>query len=42
MKITQEVRERFGEQASPAERDAGLQAQAERFQREGGELYREV
>ncbi|WP_198651850.1 phosphomethylpyrimidine synthase ThiC [Salinicola sp. RZ23] len=42
MKITQEVRERFGDQASAAEREAGLQQQAERFQREGGELYREV
>ncbi|WP_188115165.1 phosphomethylpyrimidine synthase ThiC [Salinicola endophyticus] len=42
MKITQEVRERFGDQASAAERQAGLQQQAERFQREGGELYREV
>ncbi|WP_353981373.1 phosphomethylpyrimidine synthase ThiC [Salinicola endophyticus] len=42
MKITQEVRERFGDAAPPSDREAGLQAQAERFQREGGELYREV
>ncbi|KFF48359.1 thiamine biosynthesis protein ThiC [Gammaproteobacteria bacterium MFB021] len=42
MKITQEVRERFGDAAPSGDREAGLQAQAERFQREGGELYREV
>ncbi|WP_187776011.1 phosphomethylpyrimidine synthase ThiC [Salinicola corii] len=45
MKITQEVRERFGgDTANVAgdEREAGLQEQAERFKREGGELYREI
>ncbi|WP_110649390.1 phosphomethylpyrimidine synthase ThiC [Salinicola peritrichatus] len=52
MKITQEVRERFGPGAEAsaqesdaeaiAERDAGLEEQAERFKREGGELYKEV
>jgi len=52
MKITQEVRERFGDGAEApvqesdaeaiAEREAGLEEQAERFKREGGELYREV
>ncbi|OHZ03490.1 phosphomethylpyrimidine synthase ThiC [Salinicola sp. MIT1003] len=43
MKITQEVRERFGDDAEARhERDAGMAEQAERFKREGGELYREV
>ncbi|GHB25778.1 hypothetical protein [Salinicola rhizosphaerae] len=41
MKITQEVRERFGTAASN-EKEEGLKAQAQRFQNEGGELYREV
>jgi phosphomethylpyrimidine synthase len=41
MKITQEVRERFGDLAE-SERDDGLKEQAERFMREGGELYKEV
>ncbi|WP_322529056.1 phosphomethylpyrimidine synthase ThiC [Salinicola sp. LHM] len=43
MKITQEVRERFGDDAEARhERDAGMAEQAERFKREGSELYREV
>ncbi|WP_087717762.1 phosphomethylpyrimidine synthase ThiC [Salinicola salarius] len=43
MKITQEVRERFGDDAGiAAEKAAGMEEQAERFRREGGELYREV
>jgi phosphomethylpyrimidine synthase len=43
MKITQEVRERFGDDAEARhERDAGMAEQAERFKREGGELYREI
>ncbi len=45
MKITQEVRERFGgDTAATArdEREAGLRQQAARFKQEGGELYREV
>ncbi|OLO03133.1 phosphomethylpyrimidine synthase ThiC [Salinicola socius] len=44
MKITQEVRERFGGNADEviAARDAGMNEQAERFKREGGELYREI
>jgi len=51
MKITQEVRERFGSAAgasvgndakTTAEKEAGMEEQAERFKREGGELYREV
>ncbi|MDH4572273.1 phosphomethylpyrimidine synthase ThiC [Salinicola acroporae] len=45
MKITQEVRERFGGDAAGVprdEREAGLQQQAERFKQEGGELYREI
>lgn len=43
MKITQEVRERFGDDTGiAAEKAAGMEEQAERFRREGGELYREV
>ena len=43
MKITQEVRERFGDDTGiAAEKAAGMEKQAERFRREGGELYREV
>ncbi|WP_251978898.1 phosphomethylpyrimidine synthase ThiC [Salinicola avicenniae] len=41
MKITQEVRERFGTSAS-TEKNEGLKTQAQRFQREGGKLYREI
>ena len=43
MKITQEVRERFGDDTGiAAEKAAGMEEQAERFKREGSELYREV
>ncbi|WP_027351905.1 phosphomethylpyrimidine synthase ThiC [Halotalea alkalilenta] len=46
MKITQEVRDRFGDgsgiEALPEEAVEGMRDQAERFREEGGELYREV